>query len=225
MTGHNAARRHLDAAHQGAGYAPIRHAALDPTGRPVRSTAESDDAFATYHPVYAQRAEGTVWAHEPGGIVYPHPDSAAERTGNVYEAKIASNVQRRGTVQAAEGLAQRDGRGVEQMFASGFADDRSASAPYYPAKIANGRSGLADGHDSGNPAWADDPAALAYFSQGTATMRANGNIPPLSARSSVSQVGTDLSRLDLSERGRVMYGKTYGSNDKLIRYNEAEVRD
>jgi hypothetical protein len=35
----------------------------------------------------------------------------------------------------------------------------------------------------------------------------------------------ELSRLDLTERGRTSYGKAYGSDAKLLRFNEAEVRD
>ena len=170
----------------------------------------------------------TVRANEDNQIVIPaRAVPSAERVTNVYEAKLADNVQRRGTVQASEGITQRDG-GVEQMFAGGFADARSASAPVFERKIANGRSGLADGTDSGNPAWSDAPRNLDAFA-GTAYARElltqRGNIPPLSARSSVSQVGTDLSRLDLTSKPRQMYGYTVGSDVRLPRYNEAEVRD
>src|SRR5271165_3111121 len=66
----------------------------------------------------------------PGSFVIPsRAVPSAERVTNVVEAKIASNVTRKGATQAAEGLAQRDGGGVEQMFTGGFADARSATAP------------------------------------------------------------------------------------------------
>ena len=98
-----------------------------------------------------------------GKIVYP---GVPERQGNAYEAKLASNVQRRGTVQAAEGLAQRDG-GVSQAFTEQFAYHRAASAQTYIRTAGSGRSGLADGRDSGQPHWADNPADLFSFGQGT----------------------------------------------------------
>jgi hypothetical protein len=159
-------------------------------------------------------------AHSPAAI-------SPERVTNVYEVKLAGNQQRRGTVQSAEGLARRI-PALEQNFAGGFTDARAASGPYFPAKIADGRSRLADGiSDTDAPTWvsARDPEINFNFAHGTSAEMRLGNIPPLSARSSISQVGTDLSRLDLSERGRVTYGKTYGSDLKQVRHNEAEVID
>ena len=104
------------------------------------------------------------------------------------------------------------------MFAGGFQDARSATAPYYPAKIANGRSAVADGiSDSGNPAWSDVDANLAAF-QGSAAAQelhrawnGGGRVPSLSERSTPSTF-TDLSRLDLSERGRQTYGYSMGND-------------
>ena len=159
-----------------------------------------------------------------GKIVYP---GVPERTGNVVEAKLADNVQRRGTVQASEGLAQRDGGGVEQMFAGGFADARSASAPVFEKKIANGRSGLADGHDSGNPTWSTDNVMRSYADFAGSAMELSplpGNVPALRPGSTRSTM-TDLSRLDLTERGRTSYGYVFGSDVKNPRRNEAEVND
>lgn len=161
----------------------------------------------------------------PGSIVIPsRAVPSAERVSNFYEAKLADNPARHGTVQASENLAQRSG--AEQAFVYGFQTDRAADSPFYQAKIAGGRSPVADGQ-SPQPTWATENVERSHldFMFGTATEVRQGNIPPLSARSSVSQVGTDLSRLDLSERGRVTYGKKCGSNVKLPRYNEAEVRD
>jgi len=89
-----------------------------------------------------------------------------EKSSAVFEAKIGLNTRRRGTVQAAEGLAQRDG-GVSQAFTEQFAYHRAASAQTYIRTAASGRSGLADGRDSGQPHWADNPADLFSFGQGT----------------------------------------------------------
>lgn len=162
-------------------------------------------------------------AHSPANI-------APERVSSIYERKLAENTKRRGTVQAAEGLAQRDGHGVEQHFAGGFSDARSASRPYYPAKLADGRSGLADGHDSGNAAWSDVDANLAAF-QGSAAAQelhrawnGGGRVPSLSERSTPSTM-VDQSRLDLSERGRQTYGYSMGNDVRQLRRNEAEVND
>jgi hypothetical protein len=168
----------------------------------------------------------TVRSTEPGNIVIPaRAVPSTERVSNVYEAKLAQNTQRRGTVQAAEGLAQRDGGGVEQMFAGGFSDARTTGAPQFEKKIANGRSGLADGHDGGNPAWVDDRAALFGFASTSGDAGQRGAaVPSLSARST-PQTFTDLSRLDLTERSRTSFGKTFGSDTKLPRHNEAEIND
>lgn len=54
--GRKAARAHLDAAHRGATYAPLRHAVFANDGRLVRSTAESDDATFAHLPVGHPRA-------------------------------------------------------------------------------------------------------------------------------------------------------------------------
>jgi hypothetical protein len=151
----------------------------------------------------------------------------AERQGNTYEVKVAQNTRRQGEVQSAEGLAARDGR-VASNFMASFTDARNIAerGQYFPAKIADGRSRLADGSDSGNPTWAsaNDPD-IAYdfaYSHGEAVVPARVNVPGLSARSSM-QGFTDLRRLDLSSKPRQTYDKIVGINPR--RTNEAGVRD
>jgi len=48
-------------------------------------------------------------------------------------------------------------------------------------------------------------------------------VPPLRAGSTLSTF-TRLDQVDLTERGKTSYCKVYGSEAKLPRYNEAEVR-
>jgi hypothetical protein len=161
-------------------------------------------------------------AHSPAAI-WP------ERVTNVYERKLAQNTKRRGTVQAAEGLAQRTA--AEPNFADEFGRARANSAPVYEARVAYGRSPLADGTtDSGNPAWSDVDANLAAF-QGSAAAQelhrawnGGGRVPSLSERSTPSTF-TDLSWLDLRERGRQTYGYSMGNDVRQFRRNEAEVED
>lgn len=166
-------------------------------------------------------ADGTMVAYP--SAVNPTP----ERQSNVVEAKIALNTRRRGTVQAAEGLARRDVN-IERTFAEGFGNARAYSSPAYEAQIAGQGSALAArAGDTGSATWqtANVMGAMPDF-MGSAVDLAPlpGNVPAL-RRGANAATFTRLSRLDLSERGRTNYGKVYGSDFKQPRRNEAEVND
>jgi len=103
----------------------------------------------------------------PGSFVIPaRAVSTPEKSSVVYEAKIGSNVARRGTVTHAEGLTTRDPN-LEAAFGQSFSSSRSASYQTYGMQPSGQRSPLTGPANSGNPAWVDDQAALFYFGQGT----------------------------------------------------------
>ena len=177
-----------------------------------------------------QGADLTIGTTEDGALVYPQRvNPSTERAPQTYEGKIARNTRRRGSTQASEGLAARDGR-VASNFKDGFAVARAQQPgfQYVEAKWADGRSRLADGSDSGNPTWAsaNDPVINFDFaySHGEDVNPQRNVIPALGERSTPA-THTDLSRLDLTERGRTSYGKVIVSDLKQARPNEAEVRN
>jgi hypothetical protein len=75
-----ASRVALDAAHRGAGYAPIRHGVITPRGQLVRCTAESDDAVFAHlpvgHPNAVHRVNGHHIETDPYAGLDPWSDAA-----------------------------------------------------------------------------------------------------------------------------------------------------
>lgn len=170
---------------------------------------------------------------EDGRLAYPHPVSAAERTGNVVEKKWADPLAkpRKGRVQASDGSVQRV-PALEEGFRDSFVDARSADPQHFSVKVAYGRSPLADGSNTGQPTWTSENVARSapdFLGSALANgelHKANPSIPALSERSS-SQTHVRLDLLNLTERPATSYGYSWGSNDKqpLRRRNEAQVID
>jgi hypothetical protein len=73
-----ASRAALDAAHRGAGYAPIRHGLITSRGELVRSTAESDDVVFAHLPVGHPNAVQRINGHHVEADAYAGLDPWSE---------------------------------------------------------------------------------------------------------------------------------------------------
>jgi hypothetical protein len=164
-----------------------------------------------------------------GSLVIPsRAVESAERTNTVYQVEDASARlnPRRGRIEHAEGVTTRDPN-VPAAFAQSFQSARAQEPgkQFYEVQPSGTRSPLAGPEDSGNPVWSTDvPQNVgAFLGIVEGALGKPGNVPALSERSTPHTM-VDMSRVDLG-RGRVTYGKTYGSDVKQIRANEAMVRD